>query len=100
MAVSVEIIHECSFGKTVAVAHYYEQNGDLMADPDMTFLICPGGQVVPMTYQQDNMGIYQRAVGFIEGGKMEVYWRMQTDITKFANDWMRNIKQQQFAAVA
>src|SRR5208337_2448339 len=42
----------------VAVAHNYEQNGDLMADPDVEFLVTPLG-VAPLSFQQDP-GIYRR----------------------------------------
>jgi hypothetical protein len=38
MAVHVENIGECNMGKLFSIAHYYEQNGDLMKDPDMVFI--------------------------------------------------------------
>src|SRR4030042_7142039 len=62
MAVSVECVDEAPPGKIFSVPHYYEQNGDLMSDPDMTFLRLKSGNYIPMTYRQDNMGLDQQAV--------------------------------------
>jgi hypothetical protein len=39
LALSVEIVGTTPQGSIVALAHYFEQQGDLMADPDMTFLV-------------------------------------------------------------
>ena len=93
MPVSVEIVGRVPRGQIVAVAHYYEQNGDLMADPDMMFLVS-GDEVFPMTYQQDNLGIYQEAIS-MEGGTMKVNPRLQRELVSFANQWMRNFEEQQ-----
>ena len=94
MPVSVEIVGSAPAGKIVAVAHYYEQNRDLMADPDMTFVVADEG-IFPLTYQQDNLGIYQEA-GRFEGSTLRVNPRLQSQLAKFANQWMRNIEDQQF----
>jgi hypothetical protein len=96
MPVSVECIEETKHGKIFSVTHYYEQEGDLMSDPDMTFLKV-NDRYIPMTFQQDNLGKFDRAVWF-EGEQGEVvkfHPKMQKDITAFANLWMKNIKEQQ-----
>ena len=36
--VHVEQINQTPLGPVFSVTHYYKQNGDLMRDPDMTFL--------------------------------------------------------------
>jgi len=47
-------------GGEISIAHYYEQNGDLMRDPEMTFAVDNKKQTLtPLTYTQDNMGLYQ-----------------------------------------
>lgn len=38
MCVCVERVEETQYGPVFSVAHYYEQNGDLVPDPDVTFL--------------------------------------------------------------
>ena len=53
MPVHVEIFDRSQYGNHVSIAHYYEQNGDLMKDPEMTFLASLKGSVLPMTFEQD-----------------------------------------------
>lgn len=94
MAVSIEIIAKSPMGQIVAVAHYYEQCGDLMADPDMTFMVTEDG-VFPMTFQQDNLGLYQKAAWW-DHDQLKFRPKLQADLVKFANQWMTNIGEQQF----
>jgi hypothetical protein len=90
MAVCVEMIGHSQ----VSIAHYYEQNGDLMRDPDVVFYIGIAGEVYPISFRQDGLGIDQEAA-YIEDGKWLVKTKMQADITKFCNQWMVGIKEQQ-----
>jgi hypothetical protein len=79
------------------VAHYYEQNGDLMADPEMTFLVSAvDGRVYPLSYRQDGLGIYRESVKFNEAGQIDGHYpREQRDEATFSGQWMKNIKFQQ-----
>lgn len=96
MAVHVEMISKISRGPVFSVAHYYEQNGDLMKDPDMTFLRGVDGEYYPLSYQQDGLGIYQDAIEWDDSGNIKGFRaKMQADMVSFANDWMENIKDQQ-----
>lgn len=94
MPVHVEIVGTQGKSLLVSVDHYFEQNGDLCQDPEMVFLVNDLG-VFPMTFQQAIPPVYQEAVRF-EGERMHYFPRMQRDLTKFANDWMKNIRHQQF----
>lgn len=90
MAVHVERIGEDLF----SVAHYFEQNGDMMADPDIVFWRdC--GRFYPVEYTQHALGIYQRLVTFENGRPVRFMSRQQADAASFTTTWMRNIKQQQ-----
>lgn len=95
MAVVVERLYQWPQGWVYSVSHYYEQNGDLMADPDMEFLVCPHGDVFPLTYQQDGLGLYQEAAACGEGGQLRYNAKLQADLASFASQWMKNIKDQQ-----
>lgn len=96
MAVHVEMISKISQGPVFSVAHYYEQNGDLMKDPDMTFLRGVDGEYYPLSYQQDGLGIYQDAVEWDDNGNIKGFRpKIQADMVSFANDWMGNIRDQQ-----
>ena len=96
MAVHVEKLRLTEQGILFSVAHYYEQNGDLMRDPDMEFLKV-GDDYYPVYMRQDGGGAYEReAVVYGKDGKIERYYpRMQADLAFFANQWMKNIKEQQ-----
>jgi hypothetical protein len=97
MAVHVEQINQTPLGPVFSVTHFYEQNGDLMHDPDMTFLRGITGDYFPLSFQQDNLSIYQEVVAeWTDDGRIKSYRpRLSADLTSFANTWMRNIKEQQ-----
>lgn len=96
MPVSLEVIFENEKYRIISMAHYFEQNGDLMADPEMCFIHLKGmNSFIPSYYKQDNLGIEQESVLFKDGIIKGVRTRMQTSHTVFANMWLRNIKQQQ-----
>jgi hypothetical protein len=90
---------------TYSVAHYVEQGGDLMADPDVVFYVpvearygaaTAGSQVYPVEITQAPVGIYNRYVEFDETGQpARINARGQADLTSFSNTWMRNIRAQQ-----
>jgi Domain of unknown function (DUF6908) len=86
----------------ISVAHYYTQNGDPMRDPEMTFEIDPEGKQDwgPVTYQQDNLGIYQEAVWCEDNGRVMVRPVLVKDLKSFARTWDRNLKEQGFLKAA
>ena len=95
MAACIEIIGRTGLGPLVSIAHYYVQNGDMMRDPDVVFVIGANQNVYPISYRQDGMGIYQEAA-IVEDGKWKVRPKMQADIVKFCNDtWFPNLNEQQ-----
>ena len=96
MAVHVERIGRTSMGPLFSVAHYYEQNGDLMKDPDMVFLRAGDGEYYPIEFQQDSLSYYRCCVEFNEKGNISSYLpAIQADMADFANTWMLNILMQQ-----
>jgi hypothetical protein len=88
MAVQVEKV---SF--LYSIAHYYKQNGDLMADPKMTFVVFDG-LVYPASFTQHNRGLYEESMIWTKNG-----WTLDPALQKshadFANQWFENIKIQQ-----
>ena len=94
MAACVEIIGRTGLGPLISIAHYYQQNGDMMRDPDVVFVIGADQHVYPISYRQDGMGIDQEAAT-VEDGKWKVRTKMQADICSFCNQWMKNINEQQ-----
>jgi hypothetical protein len=95
MALHVECIDQVSEGKLYSVTHYYEQNDDLMRDPDVVFLKDSEANYYPVSYQQDGLGIYQEAVIFEADTIKGVRSKTQRDIASFCTMWMNNIYDQQ-----
>jgi hypothetical protein len=92
MPVSIERIQTLSGEDGISIAHYFVQNGDLMADPEMEFII-EDNEVYPISFKLDSLGIYQYAK-LSEDEKDE---KLQEQLTFFANQWMKNIQLQQFS---
>jgi hypothetical protein len=82
------------YGSTITVAHYFNQNGDLMRDPEMEFIVTQTGKVYPSFFRQDPFFV-QEAVVIDEDGSLSVDIKTQREITSFANQWIRNINEQQ-----
>jgi hypothetical protein len=97
--VSVEHLYTHDFGafkaESYSIAHYDIQNGDLMADPEITFIFIPDlNRVYPSSFTNHYVGIYKESL-FEENGKWKIWEKEQTDEAIFCNTWMMNIKQQQ-----
>jgi len=96
MAAIVECIGQCDWGLIFSVAHYYEQCGDLVSDPEMTFLKGRDGNIYPLSYQQAGLGIYQESILFgADGNPEKLNKKLQKDHAIFAGQWFENIQYQQ-----
>lgn len=70
----------------ISVAHYGEQNGDVMRDPDLVFRVL-SGEWAPIAYRNEYLGINEE---FEPGSKQSL------DCAEFANQWDQNLKDQGF----
>ena len=95
MTVHVEYITRCSRGPIYSIAHYYEQNGDLMRDPDMEFIKGADGEYYPISFWQDAPLKRDEVVAWKGGTIVGYNERGQAELVTFANKWMKNIKEQQ-----
>lgn len=95
MPVHIEIIDRSETCKHISLAHYGEQNGDMMRDPEMLFALHKETQqFIPYYYRNDYMGMEQYSVRWTEESVL-LNRRLQADHTSFANQWLRNIAAQQ-----
>jgi len=96
MAVYIEYIEKTNWGPLFSIAHYYEQNGDLMRDPEMIFLRARDRKYYPTYFRQDgSLGFEQNSV-IIESGTVKGFLpSIQDEHRAFANQWMQNIMDQQ-----
>jgi hypothetical protein len=86
-------------GEVVSVAHYGEENGDLMRDPEVVFEVA-AGTWHPVSIQQDYVGSYREAVSVAEDGRVVIRPAEVRDIQAFARIWDRNLKHQGFVDTA
>lgn len=86
----------------VSIAHYFEQNGDLMSDPEMEFEVDPGdgpigwgsGTWRPATITQSPAGRHSRAVYRGDAGRVLMRPGLVRELSQFARMWDRNIGSQ------
>lgn len=106
MDLVVEVLPECleTGAKVLSLCHYFEQNGDLCQDPEMTVrLFEPGsklmrrlvpstdsalGRAEALSFQMAIPPIYQEV--YPEPGKF--YPRLRRDLSSFLGTWLRNLE--------
>lgn len=75
-----------------SIAHYYDQNGDSMRDPEITFTIDRENQSVhPTSFLQDDRGVYYETA--------DAATDRVKDLSHFMVQWFTNIKNQGFEPV-
>jgi len=78
-----------------SMAHYFEQNGDLVADPDIEMLKTDDGRWYPVALQQ-SFGTYTRAIESYDAhGPTRAYPKRYSELRSFLSMWLKNIKDQQ-----
>jgi hypothetical protein len=86
-------VHGCP---VYSIAHYGEQNGDAMRDPEMTVAVDrKAGTVDPLTYRNDYMGVDQE-VYTERNGKEFFRPNLRTSLDDFLWHWLKNLKDQGF----
>lgn len=76
----------------IALSHYFKQNGDIIADPDMQIRIYPDMPIAEAMTYQDQFGYQQ--VYPVKDGKEYVNPRLKRELNKFLNQWLTNIIRQ------
>ena len=95
MPVYLELIGRIDKYDFFSLAHYGQQNGDAMRDPEMLFALHKDTrQFIPYYYRNDYCGIEENSVRWSEDG-IALNPRLQASHTTFANQWLRNIAAQQ-----
>ena len=103
MPLSVEIIGVSQDARRlVSLCQYGEQNGDLMRDCDLVFMVAdlPDGAVAePVSYRNDYLGIVQEVYRHDETGKRtHVVPSLKQDLKEFAQAWFAVLREQGFFA--
>ena len=103
MPLSVEEIGSSGDGsRLVSLCHYGEQNGDLMRDPDIVFLLHnepDGAAAEPVSFRNDYLGIVQEVYRYDEAGRRtHLVPSLKQQLKEFAESWFANLKDQGFFA--
>lgn len=101
MPLSIERIGSDAEGRDmIALSHTGEQNGDLMRDPEVVFVLhkyADGLAAEPISFRNDYMGFAQEAYRYDEHGKRtHVIPSCKTELKSFCTMWFRNLKHQGF----
>jgi hypothetical protein len=100
MALHVECIGKCNLCPIFSLAHYYEQHGDLMRDPEMLFIQAEDGGYYAVEIWQDAVNSHSVGVLIEDGLAVSIDETEQADMTVFAEVWLKNIWVQQRLGVA
>ena len=91
MAVCIERLSP----KRIAIAHYFEQNGDLVQDPEMVFLRSDDGNWMPVSIQHPYMPVMD-ALELGDDEQITGYRKgLVRELKSFGAWWRANIVRQQ-----
>jgi len=78
-------------GRVYSLAHYFEQNGDLCSDPEMTIIVYPELELAEaLTFQQAMPPIYQQ----VYPDKDRVVLAYKQELNVFLKFWLNNLRLQ------
>ena len=81
----------------ISMAHDYEQNGDLMCDPDMEIRVYPETKMAEAMTYQDGFG-YKEVYVETESRTL-VHLKNKKELNEFLNKWLTNLINQDFKAM-
>ncbi len=101
MPLSIERIGKDADGRDmIALSHTGEQNGDLMRDPEIVFVLHQGPDGLyaePVSFRNDYAGIMQDVYVYDDNGRRtHVHATRKAELKSFCTMWFRNLKHQGF----
>ena len=99
MALVIEAIGTVPIGlPALSVAHYGEQNGDLMRDPEMYFELgfAGGPHLNPWYYRNDYVAVEQFSRNIVRDHYVHLI-QLHEQHVRFAKSWDNNLRLQGFA---
>ena len=94
MELNVDLLHEDKESITIALSHYFKQNGDMIPDPDMEVRIYPDMKMAEALTYQDSFGYRE-----VYPAPSQVYLKAKKDLNIFLNQWLSYILAQGFERV-
>lgn len=87
----MDLVIESIGNNSISLAHYYEQNGDLVPDPDMEVKVHDHGMAEALTFQ--NSLLYQQV--YSDDG-LKYRPKLKDDLNRFLHFWLCNLEKQGF----
>lgn len=87
MDFNLDVLHRRPDRLIIAISHYYKQNGDMIADPDMELAVYPQLEKAEALAYQDIWG-YRRVYGD-DGATVDV--KAKRELNWFLNQWLTNL---------
>lgn len=92
MPLSIEFLYNTDLGKVYSFAQTSVQNGDLMYDPEITYLINEDqSKIIPLTFTNHYQGIYQEVFDLSE---KKFSPQGVKDLVEFSNQWIPTLVKQ------
>jgi hypothetical protein len=89
------LVIETLCGERVSVAHYGEQNGDAIRDPEVVFFCSSKWtEWFAVEITQDPVGKFRKVADNYPTGEWQVDVPAQADLTSFVRVWAKNIREQ------
>ncbi len=103
LPLSVEEIGTSGDGhRLVSLCQYGEQNGDLMRDCDLVFMVIDlpdGAAAEPVSFRNDYLGLSQEVYRYDEAGRRtHVVPALKQELKEFAQAWLATLRDQGFFA--
>ncbi len=89
MDLNFDYLHGNELSARIALSHYYRQNGDMIADPDMEILVRFYRQEAEALTFQDAFGYSTADAGTPQGRR-----KASTRINEFLRFWLDNLRHQ------
>ncbi|MHB8968218.1 MAG: DUF1249 domain-containing protein [Thermoleophilia bacterium] len=94
MDLGVDMLYGDEESVTIALSHYFKQNGDMVPDPDMEVRIYPEMKMAEALTYQDSFGYQQ-----VYPSPDQVNLKTKKDLNLFLNQWLSNIIEQGFERI-
>ncbi len=86
MDLNLDILHRRPDRIVIALSHYYKQNGDMIADPDMEVAVYPQRETAEALAYQDCYS-YRRV--YVQDNAIDI--KAKRDLNQFLNQWLTNL---------
>lgn len=90
MDLNLDVLHKRSNRILIALSHYYKQNGDMVADPDMEVMVYPKLEIAEALSYHDSFSY--RTIYSDDNGTEDI--KAKRELNAFLDQWLSNLIQQ------